>query len=182
MNNENHLLPTRLSRKVIYQCPWVNLYRDKIALANGHIIDQYHYLDFGPGTIAAVAENDAGQILMVKIPRYVTGTISWELPAGGIDEGETPIEAARREVLEETGYETYDHKQIGAFHPLNGIANMTVYVIHCRAGKGSGKWDQNEVQAIRWFTLGKLMEMIKNQEIPDGYAQTGLLLHQFNLV
>ena len=177
MNNEDHLLPTRLSRKVIYQCPWVNLYRDKIALANGHIIDQYHYLDFGLGTIAAVVENDVGQILLAKIPRYVTGTVSWELPAGGIDEGETPIEAAKREVMEETGYETDDHQQIGFYHPLNGIANMAVYVIHCNAGSSSGEWDQNEVLSTRWFTKAELVEMINSQQIPDGYTLTALLLH-----
>jgi ADP-ribose pyrophosphatase len=181
MNEDVNLLPTRLERTVIYECPWVNLYRDKIALANGQVIEQYHYLDFGPGTITAVVENDAGEILMTKIARYPTGTVSWELPAGGIDEGETSLEAARREVLEETGFETFGHRQIYSYHPLNGIANMTVYVVHCRAGEGSGKWDENEVQAVRWFKPETLLEMIRGQEIPDGYAVIGLLLHRLIL-
>jgi ADP-ribose pyrophosphatase len=177
MNPPNNLLPTRLNRTVIYECPWVNLYRDRISLANGHIIEQYHYLDFGLGTISAVVENEAGQILMTYISRYPTGTISWELPAGGIDQGESPIQAAQREVREETGYETHDHQEIYSYHPLNGIANMTVHLIHCRAGQGSGKWDENEVHAIRWFSPQELLQMIARQEIPDGYALIGLLLH-----
>jgi ADP-ribose pyrophosphatase len=177
MTNQDHLLPTRLNRTTIYECPWVNLYRDKIALPNGRIIDQYHYLDFEPGTITAVVENDDGHILMVEIPRYVTGTVSWELPAGGIDEGETPLEAARREVLEETGYETHSHREIYTYHPMNGIANMEVHVIHCRAGADTGIWDEEEVTAVRWFSPESLLEMIRQGEIPDGYALAGLLLH-----
>ena len=178
MINQNELLPTQLDRTVVYECPWVNLYRDRVRLANGHIIEQYHILDFGPGTVTAVVENDLGQILMTQIARYPTGTVSWELPAGGIDAGETPLEAARREVREETGYESCDHRQIYAYHPLNGIANLTAYVIHCKAGEGSGVWDENEVHAIRWFSPEELLAMIGRNEIPDGYAVIGLLLHK----
>jgi hypothetical protein len=54
---------------------------------------------------------------------------------------------------------------------------MTVHLIHCRAGQGSGKWDENEVHAIRWFSPQELLQMIARQEIPDGYALIGLLLH-----
>ena len=180
MNSQDELLPTRLGRTVIYECPWVNLYRDKIVLANGHIIDQYHYLDFGLGTVTAVVENEAGQILMERVSRYPSRTTSWELPAGSIEEEETPIVAAQREVREETGYETYDHQLIYRYHPMNGIANMTVYVIHCRSGQGSGQWDKNEVHDIRWFSPVELMDMIRRQEIPDGYALVGLLLHFFD--
>jgi ADP-ribose pyrophosphatase len=177
MNRQDELVPTRLHRTVIYECPWVNLYRDKIALANGRVIEEYHYLDFGPGTIAVIVEDEAGQILMERITRYPTETTSWELPAGMIEEGESAVEAARREVWEETGFESYGHQQIYAYHPMNGIANMTVYVIRCRAGERTGQLDENEIHSARWFSPGELIEMIRRQEIPDGYALVGLLLH-----
>lgn len=178
MTNEDERLPTQLNRTVIYECPWVNLYRDRVRLANGHIIEQYHILDFGPGTVTAVVENAAGEILMTKIARYPTGTVSWELPAGGIDKGETPLEAARREVREETGYESFNHRQIYAYHPINGIGKLTAYVVHCQAGETTGQFDENEVQQVGWFSPETLLEMIGRHEIPDGYAVIGLLLHK----
>jgi ADP-ribose pyrophosphatase len=171
------MLPTRLDRSVIYESPWVNLYRDRVALPSGQIIEQYHLLDFGRGAVSVLVENGQGQILMERIARYATGTISWELPAGRIEAGETALEAARREVLEETGYETREHRQIYTYHPLIGISNVTVYVIDCKAGNGSGVWDRNEVDRFDWFTVDELREMIRRGEITDGFALVGMLLY-----
>jgi ADP-ribose pyrophosphatase len=170
-------LPIRLNRTVIYESPWVNLYRDRVALPTGRILEQYHLLDFGRGAVAVVVEDKQGRILMEQVARYPTGMVSWELPAGRIEADEPILEAARREVLEETGYETSEHRQVYTYHPLNGISNMTVYVVHCRAGVGSGQLDHNEVGQIAWFTPVELKRMIGRGEISDGFALVGLLLH-----
>jgi 8-oxo-dGTP pyrophosphatase MutT (NUDIX family) len=171
------MLPTRLDRTVIYESPWVNLYRDRVALPSGHILEQYHLLDFGRGSVTIVVENEQGQILMERVSRYPTGTTTWELPAGGIEADEPILAAAQREVLEETGYETTGHRQIYTYHPMNGISNMTVHLVHCRAGHGSGRWDENEVQGIKWFSVEELGEMIRRGEITDGFALVGLLVY-----
>jgi 8-oxo-dGTP pyrophosphatase MutT (NUDIX family) len=171
------MLPTRLNRAVIYESPWVSLYRDRVALPSGQVIEQFHVLEFGRGAVAVIVENAQGEILMEQVSRYATGTTTWELPAGRIETGETALEAAHREVLEETGYETADHRQIYTYHPLNGISNMKVYVVRCRAGQGSGLWDQNEVDGFAWFSPEEVKAMIRDGEITDGLALVGLLLH-----
>ena len=175
--DEEAILPTRLSRTVIYESPWVSLYRDRVALPSGQVIEQYHLLDFGRGAVTVIVENDQGQILMEQVARYPTGTTTWELPAGRIEADEPVLEAARREVLEETGYETGGHRQIYTYHPMNGISNMVVHLIHCRAGQGSGIWDVNEVDGFSWFSADELKGMIWRCEITDGFALIGLLLH-----
>ena len=171
------MLPTRLNRTVIYESPWVNLYRDRVALPSGQVIEQYHLLDFGRGAVTVIVENDQGHILMEQVTRYPTGTTTWELPAGRIEPNESILEAARREVLEETGYQTSDHRQIYTYHPLNGISNMTAHLVHCLAGQGSGVWDKNEVDRSAWFSAEELKGMIRRGEITDGFALLGLLLH-----
>jgi ADP-ribose pyrophosphatase len=155
----------------------VSLYRDRVALPSGHVLEQYHILDFGRGAVAVLVENDLGQLLMERVARYPTGMTTWELPAGHIDGDEAVLAAAEREVREETGYETHGHTEIYQFHPLNGISNMRVHVVRCRAGTRSGEIDDDEVAAIRWFDRQELAAMIERREIVDAFALIGLLLH-----
>src|SRR3990167_5543518 len=123
--------PKRLSRSVIYENPWVNLYVDKVQFPDGRIIDKHHLLDFEKEAVAILIENSSNQILLVNVYRYATNTIEWEIPAGGIDKGESVIKAAEREALEETGYKTDNHKQIYTYYPMNGISNKVYHILHC---------------------------------------------------
>jgi ADP-ribose pyrophosphatase len=177
MNPRSDELPTRLDRTVLYESRWVSLYRDKVALPNGRILEQYHVLDFGRGAVAVIVENDRGQILMEQVPRYPTGMTSWELPAGHIEGDESVFAAAKREVMEETGYNTHSHSEVYQFHPQNGISNMRVHVVHCQAGTRCGQLDDDEVAAIQWFSMEELSSMIERREIVDAFALIGLLLH-----
>ncbi len=88
--------PKQLSRTVIYENPWVNLYADKVEFPGGRIIEKHHVLDFETEAVAVLVENDQDQLLFVHSYRYVTDSIEWEIPAGGIDEGESIFEGARR--------------------------------------------------------------------------------------
>jgi len=168
--------PERLSRNIVYQSPWVNLYLDKVKLPNGFVIDKFHLLDFSSDAVVAIVENDAGNIVFVRISRYTTGETNWELPAGGVDVGESIIEAAEREVLEETGYTSDDHRLIYSYYPMNGNANKLFHIVFCKAGDNEQRFDTNEVSEIRWFTRDEITQMIQDKIIRDGFSLTALLL------
>jgi ADP-ribose pyrophosphatase len=168
--------PERLSRETVYKSPWVNLYLDKVRFPNGLVIDKFHLLDFPHAAVTAIVENDLGSIIFVLISRYTTGITGWELPAGGIESGETVIDAAGREVLEETGYTSRDHQLMYSYYPMNGSANKLFHIVHCRAIEQTQDFDKNEVSEPRWFTRNEVKRMLKDRAISDGFALTALLL------
>ncbi len=168
--------PKRLSRHVIYDDPWINLYADKVEFPAGRIIDRHHILDFHRGAVAAIVENDRDEILFVHAYRYTTDSVEWEIPTGGMDEGESPIESAKREVREESGCETTDHQLIYSFNPINGISDLCHHVVRCRGTECNGIFDKNEIESVKWVPMEEVKRMIADEEISDGFTLTGLLL------
>ena len=168
--------PERLSREIVYQSPWVNLYLDKVKFPNGFVIEKFHLLDFPSAAVTAIMENDSGNIIFVRISRYTTGATEWELPAGGVEIGETVTDAARREILEETGYTSYDHHLMCSYYPMNGSANKLFHIVYCKAIEHVQDFDKNEVNDTRWFTREEAKQMIREKVITDGFTLTALLL------
>ena len=169
--------PKRLARTVIYENPWVNVYVDKVQFPDGRIVEQHHLLDFEKAAVAVLVENDQDQILLVHAYRYTTDTIEWEVPAGGLDAGETVLEGAKREVWEESGYETTGHELIYTYYLMNGISNKVFHVARSLAVKKTGDFDRNEVKECKWVSVQEIREMINERRLADGFSLTALLLH-----
>jgi len=169
--------PERLSRTVVYENPWVSLYVDKVQLPGGRVLDEHHVLHFGHEAVAVLVEDDRQQLLLVNVYRYVTDTVEWEVPAGVIEDGEAALDAARREVREESGYETADHELLYTYCPMYGIADEVFHIARCRATKKLGDFDRNEVRAFRWASREEIRKMIGDGSIKGGFSLTALLLH-----
>ncbi|HAR63648.1 MAG: NUDIX hydrolase [Candidatus Margulisiibacteriota bacterium] len=172
-------MPRKLDRTVIYENPWVNLYVDKVEFPDGRIVNEHHFLDFEKEAVAAIVENEKNEILMVKAYRYVIGCIDWEVPAGLIEKGESIINAAQREVMEESGYKTLSHHHIYTFYPMSGLANKVFHVVKCKSGKTTGVFDKNEVKEYGWFSEDVIRQMIQKKEIKDGLTLNALLIRNY---
>jgi 8-oxo-dGTP pyrophosphatase MutT (NUDIX family) len=105
-------------RKTVFATPWFQVLA--AAAPDG---GQPHYVIQGADFVVVVAVTKHDQILLVRQFRVAAGAVTLELPAGHVDPGEAPEQAARRELLEETGYEARALKLLGALSP--SVARFT---------------------------------------------------------
>lgn len=166
----------RLARKTIYESDWVNLYVDRVRFPNGSVVDDFHMLDFPHAAVAMLAENAEGAIPFVQVYRYATASMEWELPAGRMEYGESELETARREVLEETGYTSSDHRLLYTFLPIDGVGNLVFHVVGCTLGELTGEPDRDEIHGLKWVTRDEARQMVQARRVRDGLSLTALLL------
>jgi len=98
---------------------------------------------------------------------------------GALDMGELAVNAASREVLEETGYEISEPKFIYRYNPLNGISDKVILVYKAGAVKKAGTFNIIEVTDTQWISKSQIQEMIMKNEIRCGVSLIGLLLVLF---
>ena len=173
------MIPKRLAREVIYESDWIKLYLDKVEYANKHIVDRYPFIHYEKKSVAVVVQNEKDEVLLIKSNRYVTQSEEWEIPAGHLNTGETPTEAAIREVLEETGYSITTPLLIYEYNPSNGMSNQRIPIYKARAVKKLGAFDSAEVADIQWVSKEKLLEMLNQNSIHCGIALVGLMMVVF---
>lgn len=106
------------SRETVFATPWFQVLAEQ-AQGGG----QPHYVIQGLDFVVIVAMTPQDQILLVRQFRVAAGGVTLELPAGHIDPGETPEQAARRELLEETGYEAGNIELLASLSP--SVARFT---------------------------------------------------------
>ena len=92
-----------LSQKYLIEKPWLTARVDKVELPTGAIIDEYYVLEY-PDWVNTIAITKEGEFVFVRQYRYAIGKTVNELCAGVIEKGEDPMDAAKRELMEETGF------------------------------------------------------------------------------
>ena len=102
----------RKSRKELVKDQWISLYADECELPGGHVVAPFYVLE-EKDWVHILAVNADGAILLTRLYRYPADWLGWELPCGGIDPGEDPLSAAKRELKEETGYVAAQWRQVG---------------------------------------------------------------------
>src|SRR5271170_6068983 len=116
------------------------------------------------------------RILLERQYRHAAQSMMWELPAGRIDDGETALTAAKRELLEETGYSARQWRRILHFYVSPGFLDetMTIYLARgLRAGVAQPEADERI--AVKFFPLSEVKRMALNGRIRDAKTIAGIL-------
>jgi ADP-ribose pyrophosphatase len=132
------------------------------------------------GSVVILAVETAGRseprILLERQYRHAAQQYLWELPAGRIDQGEKPLPAAKRELLEETGYTATRWKRILKFYASPGFVAETMSIYLARGLKaGVAQPEADEVIAFRFVPLSVAVRMIMKNVIRDAKTIAGVL-------
>jgi ADP-ribose pyrophosphatase len=131
------------------------------------------------GSIVVLAIDDAHKepkILLEHQYRHAANAMMWELPAGRIDEGESPLAAGRRELLEETGYTARRWKRILHFYVSPGFLDETMTIYMARGLQaGEAQPEADERITVRFFPLSEARKMAINGRIRDAKTICGIL-------
>lgn len=129
-----------------------------------------------PGSAVVMPVDDKKRILLVRQYRLPALKYLWELPAGRVDAGETPLQAARRELAEETGFRARKFQKLAVFYPSPGFLaeKMTIYLATGLTEGIKTPMEDERIQT-RWFTAKEIDGLIRSYKILDAKTQIGFL-------
>lgn len=163
--------------RTVYENRWIRVREDAVRGPHGTGI--YGVVELRQPSVFAAALDDEDRLLMVELERYAIGRSSIELPAGGTD-GEEPLLAAQRELLEETGYEADEWERVGGMDALNGIADAPEHVFLARglrpAADAAATQREEGISAVRAVPFAEVLRMVADGSIRDGETIAALAL------
>jgi ADP-ribose pyrophosphatase len=163
-----------ISSKEVYRCGLFRVTEEQAEDRTGWKIHRSIVRHLGSAVMMPV--DARGRILLVRQFRLPAGQSLWELPAGKVDEGETPLRTAKRELIEETGLRAKTWKKLVSFYPSPGYVGekMTIFLA-TELTQGEAQPMEDERIETRWFTKPELRRLIATNRIIDAKTMIGFL-------
>jgi ADP-ribose pyrophosphatase len=167
------LTENKLNSEIVYQGSFLQVLKDEVELPNGKKATR-EYIPH-PGAAMVIPITDKGQLVMLHQFRYALQSVFIEFPAGKIDGGEDSLQAAIRELQEETGWMAKDIKLLTTIHPVIGYSNEKID-IYLATGliEAQQQLDEEEFLDVFEISFEDAMEKMKNGEITDVKTMIGL--------
>jgi ADP-ribose pyrophosphatase len=169
--------PERLDHRQIFDGKVFDVDRDTVRMPNGRevAVDIIRH----PPSAVIVPVPEPGHVILIRQYRYAVNRWLWELPAGSVDEGETPEQAARRECHEEIGQLPDTVVRLGSMFPTPGYCDEEMFffrVSGLTVPDEAAELDEDEDIEVRTFTLKEARDMVRTGQIIDMKTVVGLML------
>lgn len=157
----------------LYESDWMNLRLVDVEIPGARRFE-HHVVRTRPAAGCVVADRERGVLLLWR-HRFITDTWGWEIPAGRVEDGESFVVAAAREVLEETGWRAGPLTPMGSYFPNNGVADTQFHLFVAAGADHVGDpTDWSESERIEWVPVDRVRDAISSGEVGDGMSLTGL--------
>lgn len=155
-----------LSSKNLIHRPHLDAYREVVELPDGRVYDEFYHLHFAP-VVCIVAETPDGKLLMERQYRHAVKDVLTEIPAGIVEQGETPLGAARRELMEETGYGGGEWRVLSVEYAQGGVQDNKMYSFYAQGVTPCGERHLDSTEDISVHLIDKrdVLGMLMNGEI-----------------
>jgi 8-oxo-dGTP pyrophosphatase MutT (NUDIX family) len=168
---------TVVSTKSIYDNRWISLREDAVIKPDGErgIYGVVHFKNIAIGVLAV--EDDF--IYLVGQYRYPLERYSWEIPEGGCGEGEEPLDAARRELEEETGLRAESWRKLGEAYLSNSVSDeFAVWYVATELTQGERRPEGTEQLEVRRVPFDDALRMTMSGEITDAISQLAIMQYR----
>ena len=164
----------------IYQNRVFRLDRENVTLENDVTVN----IDLirHPGAAAMVAVSEDGKVILLKQYRHAVGDYIWEIPAGTLEPDENPLECAKRELIEESGFSAVNWQKLGEITPVPGYSDERIHLfLAAGLSPAQQNLDQGEILKVYHIDFKDAIRMIYEQKIQDAKTICGLMLAQKNI-
>ena len=159
----------------IYESDWVRLTLVDVEIP-GEERFEHHVVRMPHKAAGAVVHDPDRGLLLLWRHRFITDTWGWEIPAGRIEPGETPEEAATRETIEETGWAPGPLRHLVTYHPSNGLSDQRFHIyLAAGAQHVAEPTDPGEAERIEWVPMADVRSAVERGEMADGLSLTAVL-------
>ncbi|OJJ21867.1 DNA mismatch repair protein MutT [marine bacterium AO1-C] len=159
----------------MYENPWIRVSEDMVVNPSNKpgIYGTIHFKNLAIGIIPI---DEEGNTYLVGQYRYPLDIYSWEIPMGGGNHANDPLESAKRELQEETGFTANKWTEIAKVHTSNSVTDEEgiVYIAE-ELQAGETNFDETEDLQVKKVSLAEAVEMVMNNEITDSISMIGLL-------
>ena len=161
----------------MFKSRFVNVYQDTVKLPSGKVVSDYTLIE-KPNYVEIVATDEKNRIITIKEYRHGSGAIEIGLPAGHIESGESAINAAKRELLEETGFAGYSFKRVGILSEYSSKDMHSVHVIRVLGvyRKGRQHLDENESIKVELISIENLRSLILKNKFRNSGSLAALAI------
>ena len=161
--------------KEVFQGRVFTLVNKDVRFADGHR-STFNVIEH-PGAAAFIPRFENGDVILLRQLRIATGETLYEIPAGTIERGESPLKTAKREIAEETGYRARKWQKLAEFYPAPGFCSELLRIfLATDLHPAKAHLDPDEVLEPVRFSYRKALRMIRQGTIRDGKTIAGLLL------
>lgn len=159
---------------LIYKGRIVNLLRTLVELPNGR--KRWLEIVEHPGAVAVVPMISPGEVVLIRQYRHAAEGFIWEIPAGILEKGETPLSCAKRELIEEIGYSAGKMKKLLSIRTTPGFCDEVLHIFKATSlTPAAQKLDYDECLAKKNFKFDAAIDMIHRGRIVDAKTIIGLL-------